>query len=215
MDLEWTYGRMPSSAILWQLFPLPARVYSPQLHRKRADATRKGDWVELWSHWINRGLFFSRICWLTERVRFSADHDSDGVVVKNGGHVFRGKFVGRVGNQETSLANRTVPNNHAFDSLHLVWGVCIVLASRSVLWMVLYAFVRLQREEMKKKFVISQVTSRKIFSCGNTCEWLGKFEKATNQWRRLGDKLTSGGYLLEWRADTVGIQPNQMWRRCK
>ena len=40
-------------------------------------------------------------------------------VVLTRGHIFRGEFVGRVGNEETRLAHGTVTHHHAFDRLHL------------------------------------------------------------------------------------------------
>ena len=40
-------------------------------------------------------------------------HDSDRVIIENGWHIFRGKLVGSVGYQETSLSNCTVTHDHA------------------------------------------------------------------------------------------------------
>lgn len=51
-------------------------------------------------------------------VGLSPDHDGHGVVVKDGGDVFGGEFVGRVGNQETRFADGTISHDNAFDCLH-------------------------------------------------------------------------------------------------
>ena len=61
---------------------------------------------------------------LTEHVGFSSNHDGDGVVVKDRWHVFRWKFVGRVGNEEARFAHGAIANDNAFDRLHsqLVFG---------------------------------------------------------------------------------------------
>jgi hypothetical protein len=40
-------------------------------------------------------------------------HDCHGIVVEDGGHIFRGEFVGGVRNQQTGLSNRTVADNNA------------------------------------------------------------------------------------------------------
>lgn len=39
-------------------------------------------------------------------------HNSNGIVVKDGGHIFRGEFVGRVADQKTGLANSTITDNY-------------------------------------------------------------------------------------------------------
>jgi hypothetical protein len=46
-------------------------------------------------------------------------HDGDGVVVEHGGHVFRGKLVGGVADQETRLADRTVADDDAPEEVHV------------------------------------------------------------------------------------------------
>jgi len=40
-------------------------------------------------------------------------HYSDGIVVEDGRHVFRGEFVRGVADEETGLADRTVPDHDA------------------------------------------------------------------------------------------------------
>lgn len=40
-------------------------------------------------------------------------HDSYGIVVEHGRHVFRGELVGGVGDQQAGFANGTVPNDYA------------------------------------------------------------------------------------------------------
>jgi hypothetical protein len=38
-------------------------------------------------------------------------HYRDGIVVKDGWNIFRGKFVGGIGDQKARLANSTISNN--------------------------------------------------------------------------------------------------------
>lgn len=40
-------------------------------------------------------------------------HNSDGIIVEDGGNVFGGEFIRRVTDEETSLANGTIPDYHA------------------------------------------------------------------------------------------------------
>ena len=57
-------------------------------------------------------------------------HNGDGIVVKDGRDVFGGKLVGCIADEQTSLANSTVPNNHASSSIALAFlpskRACIV-----------------------------------------------------------------------------------------
>ena len=76
----------------------------------------------------------------TERVGFATDHDRDGVVVEHGRYVLGWKFVGRVGNEQAGLTDRTVTNDHALYCLHsaaaavataatlCLWGLCLRFA---------------------------------------------------------------------------------------
>ena len=43
---------------------------------------------------------------------FGDSHNSDSVIVKDCWHIFGGKFVGGVGDQETGFADSTVPHHH-------------------------------------------------------------------------------------------------------
>lgn len=57
-------------------------------------------------------------------------HDSDGIVVKDGGDVFGGELVGRVADQETRLPDSTVANDDASDS----WSAMSALMA-SEMWL--------------------------------------------------------------------------------
>jgi len=53
-----------------------------------------------------------------QSVRFVANHYRHCVIVENSGNIFRGEFVGGVGDQETGLSNGTITNNDALYCLH-------------------------------------------------------------------------------------------------
>jgi len=53
-----------------------------------------------------------------ESVRFPSNHDSDGVIIEDSGHVLRGEFVRGVGNKETGFADGAIADDHALDRLH-------------------------------------------------------------------------------------------------
>lgn len=61
----------------------------------------------------------------SQRVWLSADHDRDGIVVEDGRHVLRGKFVGRVGDEQAGLTDGTVAHHDALYRLHFFfWSHC-------------------------------------------------------------------------------------------
>ena len=69
-------------------------------------------------------------------------HDSDGIVVKDGGDVFGGELVGRVADQETCLPDSTVANDDASDS----WSTTSALMA-SEMWLC-HGFTRHECDEV-------------------------------------------------------------------